>query len=307
VSARGPLPPGVVARVGGRSITVAEVSRIALAQGLDRAAARDVAVQDTLFALGAEANGRADSLDARLAWRGELARRLLRRILAEARATPPTEAELRDAAARRWLEIDRPEGFRTVHAVVRFDPSDADEKKARARSLAEAIHAAALPIAERAAALPLRGGGAPPSGPRIAPQDDPDPLSAAFRQAVAALPAGGLEVTAEPLPAVTAAGRLLIAGDQHLDEDFTRAATALPARGALSPVVESRFGAHVILLLERTPAVVLDHDARLVKLRDDIVNERARAAEKQLLAGLGERRSVAPDVAALLGLVAVDR
>ncbi len=52
-----------------------------------------------------------------LSWDGELARRLLRRILADARDAPLTEAELGDAAARHWLEVDRPEGFRTVHAV----------------------------------------------------------------------------------------------------------------------------------------------------------------------------------------------
>lgn len=304
--ASGPLPPGVVARVGGLRITAAEVSRIALAQGVGAAAARDAAVRDTLLARGAEASGLADSSEAQLAWQSELARRLLRRMLAEARATPLTEAELRDAAARRWLEIDRPEGFRTVHAVVRFDPGDPDEKKARARALAEAIHAAVLPVAARAATLPLPEG-VPPAGPRTAPKDDPDPLSDAFREAVAKVPPGGLEVKAEPLPAVTAGGRLLAAGDGRLDEDFTRAAVALSARGSLSPVVESRFGAHVILLLERTPAVVLDHEARLAKLRDDIVNERARTAQKRLLAGFQERRSVAPDAAALLDLVAVDR
>ena len=123
-------------------------------------------------------------------WHGELARRVLRRILAEARATPPTEAELRDATDRRWLEIDRPEGFRTVHAVVRFEPRTTTPKEGRARALAEAIRAAVLPVAEQ------RGGAAAARGRAVAqpvrasaPKDDPDPLSAAFRKAVAAVPA----------------------------------------------------------------------------------------------------------------------
>lgn len=302
----GPLPPGAVARVGGRLVTTDEVARIARAQGVDASRARDIAVRDALLAGGARARGLEASAGARFAWEGELARRVLRRLLDEARATPPTEAELSEATARRWLEIDRPEAFRTVHAVVRADGSDAGEaKKARARALAETLRAAVMPALAPAVSLPFPQG-APPPGPRVAPKDDPDPLSAAFRLAAAAVPTGGLQVNIEPLLPVTAAGRLLVVGDEYLDEGFARAAAALPARGALSPVVESRFGAHVILLLERTPAVVLQGEARVARLRDDIVNERARAAEKRLLAGLKEQRSVAPDAAALLGLVAVE-
>jgi hypothetical protein len=302
----GPLPPGAVARVGGRAITADEVARIARAQGVDPARARDIAVRDTLLARGAEARGLQGTEEVRLAWEAELSRLTLRRQLAEARATPPTEAELAAAASRRWLEVDRPEGMRTVHALVRFEGKDDDAQKARARALAEVIRGALLPVAARAPDLsPVEG--APRTGPRIAPADDPDPLSGAFRQAATAVPTEGLQVQVEPLPAVTADGRVLAAGDEHFDLDFVRAAAALPARGALSPVVVTRFGAHVIMLLERTPAVVLTGEARENRLRDDIVNERARAAEKRLLAAGRDRRSVAPDAAALLGLVVVDR
>jgi peptidyl-prolyl cis-trans isomerase C len=299
----------VVARVGGQAITVDDVARIARAQGVDAAQARDLAVRDTLLARGAEARGLGSGREALLARDGDLARRRLRRILVQARAAPPTEAELRDATARRWLEVDRPEGFRTVHAVVRFEPGDDDAKKARARALAEAIRRAALPIAERAPDLPLpEGVSAANARVSLAPKDDPDPLSAAFRQMVPAVAArdSGLQVVAEALPPVSVEGRVLVPGDEHLDDAFARAAAALSGRGALSPVVESRFGAHVILLLERTPAVVLQGDARLARLGDDIVNERARAVERQLLAGLRAQSSVAPDAAALLGLVAVE-
>lgn len=309
--ARGPLPPGVVARVGGQSITADEVARIAAAQHVSPAEARDIAVRDTLLARGAEARGLAASAVVTLPWDAELARRVLQRTLADARATPPTEAELRDATDRRWLEIDWPEGFRTVHAVVRFAATDDEPKKRRAQALAEAVRAAVRPISEQAATLPLPEGspseGSPAPGPRVGPNDDPDPLSAAFRKAVAALPADGFQIQAEALPAMSAAGRLLVPGEHYLDPEFARGASALPARGALSTVVTSSFGAHVIMLLERTPARVLQGDARVAKLRDNIVNERARAAEKQLLAGIKEQRSTAPDALALLGLVAVDQ
>jgi peptidyl-prolyl cis-trans isomerase C len=71
-------------------------------------------------------------------------------------------------------------------------------------------------------------------------------------------------------------------------------------------VVASPAGLHVILLLERTPAVVLTGAARVARLRDDIVNERARAADRKLLAGLKPRASVTPDAAGLLALVTVE-
>ena len=129
---------------GRPAISAGEVARIAAAQGVDVAKARDIAVRDALLASEAAARGLTESPDARLAWDGELARRVLRRVLAEARARPPTAAELDAAAARRWLEVDRPEGFRTVHAVVRYEVKDDDAKKARARAVAEAIRAAAL-------------------------------------------------------------------------------------------------------------------------------------------------------------------
>jgi peptidyl-prolyl cis-trans isomerase C len=298
----------VLARVGGKDVTADAVARIARAQGVDAAHALDIAVRDTLLAAGAEARGLAGTSDVKLAREGDLARRTLRRVLAEARATPPTEAELRDAAERKWLDVDRPEGFRTVHAAVRFASGDDDAKRARARALAEAIRAAARPVVERAGELPLAQG-VPAQSLRmpVLPKEDPDPLSAAFRQMVPAVASRdpGLQVVIEPLPPVAASGRLLVSGDERLDEAFARAAAALPERGALSPVVESSHGAHVILLLERTPAVVLQGPARLARLRDDIVNERARAAQKQLLAGLKAQSSIEPDAVALLGLVAV--
>jgi peptidyl-prolyl cis-trans isomerase C len=297
----------VVARVGGQPITADAVSRIARAQRIDPAEARAIAVHDALLGRWAESRGLGAPADARLAWEGELARRLLRQVAAEARATALTEPELDEASRRRWLDVDRPEGFRTVHAVVRLDASDDEGKKARARALAGAIRAAVLPVAERAASLPLPEGGPLPA-PRIAAQSDPDPLSRAFRLAAQGVSVPeGLQVVVQPLPPVSAQGRLLVSGEEaRLDPGYAGAASALSERGALSPVVESSFGLHVILLLERSPAVVLRGEARAARLRDDIVNERARAAEKRILAGPKAQRSVEPDAAALLDLVRVD-
>ena len=304
--ATGTLPLGVVARVGSIEVTAERVARIATARGVDAASARDLAVRDALLVRAAAAQGLDATTDVRLTVEGELARRLLREVLAEARAQPPTEAELQEAASRRWLDVDRPEGSRTVHAVVLVDPAkDNEATQARARAIAEAIRAAVLPVAERAATMPLMEGAPPPSA-RLTANDDPDPLSTAFRRAAAAVPAEGLSVRIEPLGTVAADGRVLAPGDQYYHPEFARAAAALPARGALSPVVTSPAGLHVILLLERTPSLVLTGEARITRLRDDIVNERARAADRKLLAGLKARASVAADAAGLLALVVVE-
>ncbi|MEJ7731479.1 MAG: hypothetical protein WKG00_19970 [Polyangiaceae bacterium] len=49
-----------------------------------------------------------------------LARGLLRSLMVEAeQAGPVTDDELRDTTARHWLELDRPDASRTVHALVR--------------------------------------------------------------------------------------------------------------------------------------------------------------------------------------------
>lgn len=312
------LPPGVVARVGSIDpagdksaarfvdVTADRVARIAAAQRVSISEARDIAVHDALLAQGAIARGldRAPGFDRDVA--RVLARAMLHRLLADARRAPPTDAELQAAASRRWLDVDRPEGSRVVHAVVRFDAAkDDDAKKAAARALAESIHAAVAPIAERAASMPLVEGAPLPSARQI-PAEDPDPLSGAFRKAASAVPAGSLEVVVEPLPTVASDGRVLGPGNEALDPTFSRAAAAIPARGGLAPVTLTSFGFHVILLLERTPARVLTGDDRAARLFSDIVNERARAAEKKLLATLRPQGAPSPDALGLIELPRVD-
>jgi hypothetical protein len=96
-AAIGPLPEGVVARVGASAIHAESVGRIAALQRVDVRAARDLAVRDALFADGAAARG----LDVAADVRGVLARRLLRAIRAEVEQIPLTAAELTEAAEAR--------------------------------------------------------------------------------------------------------------------------------------------------------------------------------------------------------------
>jgi hypothetical protein len=93
----GPLPDGVVARVGPSAIHSESVGRIAALQRVDVRAARDLAVRDALFARDAEARG----LDVAADVRGVLARRLLRSIRADVERIPLAPTELTEAAEGR--------------------------------------------------------------------------------------------------------------------------------------------------------------------------------------------------------------
>jgi hypothetical protein len=299
------LAAGEVARVGDRAIGAEFVGRIAAVQQIPLTAACDLAIRDALFAYGAEARGLDRSLDVGLSTRALLARRLLHKLRAEAEQAPISDEDFTRAGELRWLDVDRPEGFRTMHAVVRFDASAPADKRAGALALAESIRAAALALEKQAAELALPADG-PPSKPK---RSETDPLEAAFQRAVEPVikgKHGGLEVTVEPLPAVTADGRVLSPAGERFDPVFAQGAATLGRRGEVSPVVVSSFGAHVILLLERTPPHRLPLEERRALLRDDITIGRARAAEEKLLAELRGRSARASDADALLALVAVE-
>src|SRR5262249_14841440 len=120
----------------------------------------------------ATAEGLDRSLDVTLSARAMLARRLLRALRAEAEQAEITGDELSAATARRWLDVDRPEGFRTVHAVVRFDSKAPEDKRRAALDLAARIRAAALPLADKDTEL------------RASPAEE-DPLVSAFQRAIA--------------------------------------------------------------------------------------------------------------------------
>ncbi|KYF86285.1 hypothetical protein BE18_01445 [Sorangium cellulosum] len=120
------------------------------------------------------------------------------------------------------------------------------------------------------------------------------------------MPADGLEVVAEALPPVTAAGRVLSPAPQHFDVEFSRAAAALNARGDLSAPVASSFGVHVIMLLERIPAQVVPVEERRGLVRDEVVTDRARAAQAKLLEVLRREPKIVGGVDALLELVRIE-
>ncbi|WP_437736714.1 peptidylprolyl isomerase [Sorangium sp. So ce1335] len=286
--------------MGAIDIPVDAVARIAAAQQIPPAQARDAAVRDALFAAEARARGLDQAPEVQREITAALARRLLHRLKEEAAgAGPVTDDELRAATERHWLDLDRPEGYRTVHAVVRLS-ADADEAtREKARVLAEAIRKAVL------SARDLAQRSEPPR-PAEARQPPSDPAADAFISAAKAVPADGLEVVAQPLPPVTAAGRALTLEPQQFDADFARAAASLAARGDLSAPVASSFGVHVVMLLERIPAQVVAVEERRALVRDEVVTERARAAQSKLLEALRREPRVVGGIDALLELVRIE-
>jgi peptidyl-prolyl cis-trans isomerase C len=289
----GPLPAGVVARVGRVEVRASTVGDIVAAQRIEPATARDLAIRDALFESAAK-DARLDAApDVSLSTSTILARSLLHEIQREAEAKGEASSdELARATARHWLEYDRPEAFRTVHAVVRLDAkADAAARKS-AGEIAEGIRNAVL-AARLDPSLPAADAGAT------------DPLVEAFRAAAASVPHDGLEVLVEELPPVAADGRVVSADGGAFDSSFARAASGLAQRGDVSLPATSEFGVHVILLLEKKPAAIVAEPERRRLVRDEILVARERAAEKQLLEKLRVAVALDPAVDALLATVRV--
>ena len=195
-----------------------------------------------------------------LARRRALARALLHDLKRQARAAgPPTEEELSDWTARRWLELDRPEAARTVHAVVLVKkPQDKDPARALATVIAEATRGAT---------------------------DREE-----FLRRARAVPGGELKPVVQPLPAICRDGRgfrLESFSDRPgptraFDKTFAAAANDIARVGEQSGVVESPFGFHVIYLVERIPALQLSRRERLAAIHEDVIADRVFRVEKGL-------------------------
>jgi peptidyl-prolyl cis-trans isomerase C len=294
--ASGSLQAGVVARVGDVSITADEVARIAAAQGLSPAEARDLAIHDALLASEARARGVEQERSIDLAATGILARALIQDLAAAAEAQGPvTDAELDAVTARHWTELDRPDAARTVHAVVMVKKDAPADVRAKASALAETIRKSLASAADAAQH-------SEPPKPELRAED---PAVAAFRKAASAVPKGDFDVRIEPLNPVVADGRTFSEGMRY-EESFGRAALQLAHRGDVTPVFETSFGYHVALLLERIPGHVVPREERRAMVRDEVMTTRARAARDQLLASLRTRAAIGRNTDAHLALVPVE-
>lgn len=263
------LPDGVVARVGAELIDARTVGRIVESQHVAPREALSAAIFDALLASEAQAvapPGAATSIA-----RAATARSLLEQLAREAgRSGPPSEAELAEIIRERWLELDRPDAARTSHVLVL---NDQPEKAAAARQLAEQIAVAvkATSTAEE------------------------------FMRVALEVPHEGFELKAEALRPVTADGRTFerrgasFVSRGTFDADFARAANQLSAPGQLSPVIQSRFGFHIIRLEERIAGASIPRADQAAQLQAEVMSRRAGRARRELVEKLRKGAEVRID------------
>jgi len=260
-SQRATLRPGVVATVGTLEITAATVAEFAGRTNVAPKIALDRAITDALFANAAEREHVDETPAVRAALRARLARAALEQLDDEAHRGEPSDAEIAQATERHFVELDRPEAFRVIHALVQL-PEKADAATtARAHALAERL------LGEVAHA-----------------KDEPD-----FRARAEALTdRGGLDIVVETLKPVAADGRVVDVVHPSPDIDtyvlpFARAVARLTEPGQKSGIITSEFGFHVAMLLDRTPALSVPFAERRERLRGEVMTARAGRAKAALL------------------------
>ena len=247
----GRLERGAVARVGEASIPGELIAEVARRQGIPPREAIDALVADALAAEAARTRGLSSRPDVAWALTAARARIATEHTRADSLARgAPTDEEIGEVTDKRWRDYDVPERARVVHVVVlRKDVVDVS----RLRSVAAALRAAVSSASD----------------------------AATFRTAALGVDKLGLDVRVEDLPTFTLDGRIF-EQEGNLDTAFTAAAFSL-AVGAVSPPVDSPFGVHVILLLERLPAFAVPLAERRVALANDVLQKRARSAHLALL------------------------
>lgn len=244
------VPAGAVAVCAGRPVLAEQVAAVASARRVSPRQALDMLAFDARAAEAAERQGLARLPGVGQVARAEQARALLLR-LRQRTAGPPSPQEIAELRRERWLEFDRPEGARVIHAVAMGKENDA------ARKLASAIHAA------------------------VAGAHDPE----TFERQANSVERGSIEVRVERLPPVARDGHLLEGGGS-LDGLFVAAAHDLKKTGDLSPVVATPFGYHVLFLIERLPESRLADAEIAAVAADEISARRAHAELRGLLSGL---------------------
>ena len=231
--------------------------RIAAAQRIELEPARERAVSDALFSAFAKerylGTGRIESVE-----RSVLGRSMLEELWTRGSSQgEPTDEEVAELSAERWVEFDRPVCVRTTHAVVRLAKPGAETQSA-CRCRTDCGSRARRERAGRIQEASARGA------------------------------RDGLEVVAEGLQPTSVEGRVHNQDPaQRVRLNTTRRSPApptpspSPAHKARSR--ESKFGFHVILLEQRFPEQRVSLAERRRMMADEIVIRRAQRAERELV------------------------
>jgi hypothetical protein len=270
-----------VARVGAERIAVPLVEGVARAKGIAPRAALDDLVDDSLAAQGARAAGMES--DPTVSWPilSARARVTATKIRDEARQKgPPTDKEIADLTAVHWRKLDVPEGVKVIHAVALYPTQRTPTNEAAVRTTSDRIAAAVA--------------GAP----------DADEFE---KRARAVVPEGKVKVTVETLSFAVDA-RSLDHPNQAVEQPFVTASVALHAKGDVGRA-ETKYGHHVIWLIERLPAHRVSLEERRAILTEEALATRAHDLYEARLADLRTKFPVQVSTAAedLMKSVSLER
>jgi hypothetical protein len=247
-----------VARCGNEVISRAAVAGVASARQVTPRESVQLLLGDACLAEGAKRRGLPSASVRAVEERRVLSRALLGELgQSDAVTAPVRDDELAAIRAQRWRELDHDAAARVVHAVAMFPekgPRDPEPLRALMGRVARAVQGAsdAADFRQRAQAVVAD-----------------DPLKKQLR--------------VETLEPVVADGRVLVGEAATYEKAFAEAACRLQTAHEISPVVETSFGFHVLMLLELIPPVHLP-DARLRELATpEIRANRGRAALTTLL------------------------
>lgn len=245
------LPAGAVAACAGYPFSAELIAGVAASQGITPTEAARRLVAEARLARAADRRGLQSTAAFRVAEQAILARAMLSSIKGAAAAADPTPAELDRVRAAHWADLDHPVLARVLHAIAIAPPGDANREKAREI-------AAAMTEATRTATT-----------------------DAEFASLARSVPHDGVDIHVEALDPVAPDGRA--PSGATFDLDFTAAAHRLTTVNEQIGPVGSKYGFHVIRLLERIPARRVSDDELRASARAEIVAIRAHEATRKII------------------------
>lgn len=261
-----------VSVVNGEAITAEELLALARAEGVeDPHAALERAIAERLLAREATRRGRETGVRLEdITRRGAIQALLTTTIEHEVGAKKLSEDDLATGMRLRGFELSHGELRVTAHGLAQATRRDSPEQRARAREAAEELRRRALAL--------VRPQELEPAGGRVTAAER-EKFRVDFSH-LAEETLAPVHHKIEVLPGIDRGGRF---AQGEMVSAYAQAATQLDTPGEVSPVVETEFGFHVIVLLERLPPAALSEEAARMAVREELLwRLRRRALDKFL-------------------------